>query len=198
MNTITKLAACAAFILISTPTFADGFVRPLVEFISPHEEGYSTKAGAGVAVGTLFGPQRQHEISFECAGTRWNTAQVTSAGVAAVSERFVSCLLNYRYHFGPATAPVRFFAGPALGVTNNSIDLAWVRSSGVAAGRASPWSFTWSGSAGIGFKLTEKIELDAGYRFLHVQSYNTIIAGSAYLGRASEADVFYAGVGFRF
>jgi opacity protein-like surface antigen len=198
MNTITKLAACAAFTIISTSAFAEAFVLPLVEFISLNEEGYSTKAGAGAVVGTRLGTQREHEISFECGGTQWNTAQVAPSGVLAAHERFVLCLLNYRYHFGSATAPVRFYAGPALGLTNHSIDIAWARWSNVGAGQDSPWSFTWSGSAGIRFKLTEKIELDAGCRYLHVQSNNATLAGDTHTGKALEAHAFYAGAEFRF
>jgi len=198
MNTITKLAACAALTITSPLAFADGFVRPLVELVSPHLAGYSTKAGIGVVVGSQFGKQREHEISFECAGTQWNTAQVTSAGVAAVSERFVSYLVNYRYHFGSATAPVRFYVGPAVGLTNNNVSFAVARTSGVVADQDSLWCLTWSASAGLTWALSTRIDLDLGYRYLHVQPQNATLAGSAFNGETVQANVVYAGVGFRF
>jgi opacity protein-like surface antigen len=198
MNTITKTAACAAMLLLNLPVFAEGFVRPLVEFISPETDGYSTRAGVGAVVGSQFGKQEEHELSFEAAGTQWNTARVSSVGAVALQERFVTCLLNYRYHFGPATAPVRFYAGPSLGYTNNDVSGAVTGAHGVTAGRESIWNLTWSGSAGLTFKLSEKIELDVGYRFLHVQPRDTTLAGYAFKGEAVKAHVVYAGVGFRF
>ena len=198
MKMLKITAACAALLLISQPAFAEAFVRPFLEVISPNRDGYSSKVGAGVAVGTNLGAEREQEVSLEFAGAQWNTSEVSTAGIAAVRQRFVTCLVNYRYHVGPASAPVRFYVGPAIGMTNNRTSLATVGPASIYAGDDSTWSFTWSGSAGLDIKLTERFHLDVGYRFLHVNATDTRIHNITYPGDVLEANIAYAGVSFRF
>lgn len=203
MNSVSRvvLAALGAATL-ATASSAEYFIRPLIAHVDPDQDGYSSATGFGLAGGRYFGPKLQHELSVDLTFTKWeDSANMGSMGSVSAEEAHMPVLVHYKYHFalsdGPS--PLRLYVGPGLGMTQTELDLrGTVTGLGTFADSDSNWNFTWAASVGIIFKLSPKVDLDFGYRYLHVKGSDYNLLGGTFEAEDGKASVFYGGVGFRF
>lgn len=116
-------------------------------------------------------------------GRNFSAAATDGAGAAGTvsgSTSTTAVLANAYAEFVPESW-IRPYAGGGLGIANVSVESV----SGLAAGGGgqsypdrSQWGFAWSLAAGVTMDVSERIELDAGYRYVNL--------GSAESGRAAD------------
>ena len=196
------LAATALLATLGGTARAESFVRPILSYDSPTNAGFGSAMGYGVAFGTWFGAGKDHEVSFEWHYTDWNYSQPYSGYSVAGGEKNMPLLVNYRYQSGNAQSPVRFYIGPSLGFTRTHLQVT-ANFPTFAPGPAivvdeTDWSFTWSGATGIIVKISDRADLDIGYRYLHFQGRNFGVGSSNVVVDDHKANIAYLGVNFRF
>lgn len=188
------LVACVALVSLSPfASAADAFVRPVVSLIIPQSGGLDNEVGYGVAAGALFGADSSHEWSLEVTHARWKYEQMMDlSGLDGDTLHFsgpsvdtvTPVLVNYRYRFGSRASRVRFYLGHSLGATQIKRK-AWAAENGmyrVSFRSENDWKFTVAGSAGVAVKLTERVELEAGYRYSWVDDLISRRTHNVYLG----------------
>jgi len=177
---------------------AETFVRPVAYYVHPTAEGYDDNGAAGLAVGRSFGAQSEHELSFEIAYTRWTDEFSGYGAKVSGNENYLPLLANYRFYAGSKQDKVRAYVGPSLGFTR-----AWVDIHGVASGQSfsissGDWAFTYSGVVGAVVRLTDKLNLDFGYRYLAAEKTTYSAFGYSIEAEGAKAHMGYAALSCRF
>lgn len=185
------------------PAMAELFVRPSVMYVSYQNSGYSNKTGLSLAAGATLGARAEHELGLEIGRMDWALSQNVNAGGQFVfptngSGHFVPFLANYRYRFGANDAQLRYYLGPSLGLANNRGDLTQYRSGVIAHAAFSQWSAAYGGSVGVTMKLTDTLELDVGYRYLHFAGIDPGSGNNRISMDDTQANLLHVGLGFRF
>jgi len=188
--------------LASCAFAAEAFVRPVVSYVKPSGDGYSSSTAIGLAAGVYLGAQSEHEINLEFAYTKWDLHESYGGPLHLEGEeKFLPVLVNYRYYVRDDTAALkatRFYLGPCVGMTRTKLDFTFTGSGVRFASNDSDWVFTYGGSTGFVTKLGGRFELDLGYRYLRLDQSDYSAPGTTLKGKNSSAHVFSAGVGFRF
>ncbi len=199
MNTTTKLVALATlFTALSGSANAEGFVRPSLLFVSPTMAGASTATGFGFAAGGRFGPRSEHEISLEGDWVKWDESASYAGYRVSGALKYTPILVNYRYYFGSAASPARFYLSPTSGFAGTTAEVSAIGPEVNLGIGDTTWSFAWGAGAGVAIRLAPKIDLDVGYRFLCVKGSDVTISGTTVTLDDARAHILYAGVSFRF
>ena len=194
---------CLGSMAVVRPAMAEMFVRPSVMYVSFQNSGYSNKTGLSLAAGTTLGAGAEHELGLEIVLMDWALSQDLNAGGPFVfpttgSGHLVPYLANYRYRFGAKDAQLRYYLGPSLGLANYRGDLTQIRSGVIANATVSQWSAVYGGTVGVTVKLTDMLELDVGYRYLHVASIDPGSGSNRIPMDATQVNLLHVGLGFRF
>lgn len=203
MNRAHVVALCLGIVAAVHPATADMFVRPSIMYVSYQNSGYSGETGFGLAAGANLGARAEHELGLEIATMDWSLDKIGYAGTPYFfrtigSGRLVPCLANYRYRFDVKAGLVRLYLGASFGLANRRGDLTQYRSGVVAHASFSHWSTAYGGTAGLTVPLADKVELDLGYRYLYVASFEP---GSGYNRIPTDdirANLFQVALGWRF
>jgi opacity protein-like surface antigen len=198
MKTHLKLAAALASVALAASVHAEGFLRPEVSytFASVSVPGFSIDLdnafGYGVAGGATFGGEGQHEVGVSIGVLDYSVSTSLAGATGSGKVKTVPYVATYRYYFGPKTAPARFYLGGAAGWANVKVN-ASVTSGGITARASeSDTDFVWGVGLGAVFKVTERVDIDAGYRYQELQQ--PVGAVDAKI----KSNTLYAGVNFRF
>ena len=175
MKTNLKTLAIVTCLAVGTCAYAqEGFIRPELSYnfasLSGSDAvGFKTKdaAGYGVTGGAYIGAQNEHEIGLAIGKVDFslsaNAAGVTVSGKA----KTVPVLASYRYYFGAKADVARLYVGPYVGYTSIKYNVrATFGTPAVFTDSSSGNSFTWGGGLGGMTKVTDKIDIDIGYRFI--------------------------------
>lgn len=189
--------ALALFLSASALTAAESFIRPIISSVHPDTDGYSSAIGVGLASGIYFGPNNTQELSFEWSHVRWDSDD-TIAGIRVKGrETYMPFMVNYRFHFKPSEN-VAIYIGPSAGVASTQVD-ANLSGAGLRASVSdSDWVSTYGGTGGVILKLTKRIDLDVGYRYMRLGGGEYNVQGFKYETDDAGAKAFYAGIGLRF
>ncbi len=191
----TLLGLCILSVLSAR---AETFVRSVAYYVHPTAEGYDDNGAAGLAVGRSFGAQAEHELSFELAYTRWTESFSGYGAAVSGSEHYLPLLANYRFYTGSKQDKARFFAGPSIGFTRAWVDIHGVSGSQSFSINSVDWAFTWSGVAGVSIRLTEKLNLDFGYRYLAAEKTTYSAFGYSIETEGAKAHMGYAALSCKF
>ncbi|MGC4072428.1 MAG: outer membrane beta-barrel protein [Nibricoccus sp.] len=200
MNRTTILTGLAVLACALPLTQAAGpaFIRPTVAYVMPEAEGYDDAGYIGVSAGVALGKTGQHEISGEIGGTGWDFDERIGSGRVKGEENYAPVLASYRYYFQPADAKVRFFVSPSVGFTGASYEVE-VSGPGVfQKDDSTELLFTLAASAGVDFRINDRFSINAGYRYLYIDSGNTELLGSNISFDETKASVIFAALNIRF
>lgn len=192
------MAIATLLITLGSSARAEGFVRPSLFYVWPTMSGASSAAGVGFAAGSRFGPQIEHELSFEGDWVKWDESASYSGQHVSGSLTSVPCLLNYRYYFGKAASTGRFYVGPSAGFARTTAAVSAIGSDTRVSASDSSWSAAFGASAGLVFRLAEKVELDVGYRYLVVRGSHVTLSDVTVSLDDARASILYAGISFKF
>jgi opacity protein-like surface antigen len=206
--------AVVAFFAIGISAYAQvGFVRPEISYlkitnsvplgISGNNQDLKGTVGYGVAGGSLYGEQNEHEISLSISFAESKASVTEPFAMSDVSGtvndsvklKTMTILANYRYYTGAKADPARFYVGPSIGtmhITGNETATATAgtetMSDSEGIGTKNPW--TAALAIGVTVKLADKIDLDLGYRYTYGLNKSW--------GEHVKSNSLYAGVGFKF
>jgi opacity protein-like surface antigen len=184
-----------SFALIAPAAAAEWFVRPSALYVDYQNSDFADKSGLSLAAGATLGPRAAHELSLEVASLGWSLSQA-GPWLTTGSGHFTACLANYRFRFGDPGGRIRFQVGPSVGVAHVRGDLTQYRFGVIVHRGLAQWPAAFAGTAGVTVKLGESSELDLNYRYLYIAGTNF---GAMFLQLpAARANVFQAGLGFRF
>jgi len=191
MKANLKTLALATCLAIGTCAYAqEGFIRPELSYdfakISiTGATGIDLKdaVGYGVAGGAFFGVQNEHELGLSVSVTDFRlTSSITGTNITG-KTRIVPILANYRYYFGAKADSMRFYLAPSLGFTSSRGDAAIINGNTLTRASSSGNDSTWGAGFGVLFKVADKIDVDAGYRYMEFKESNAKIKmNSLYLG----------------
>ena len=202
MNRKTLLSGLVALALVAVSSLqaaGNGFVRPTIAFVSPDAEGYDDALYAGADVGAFLGKNRNHEISGEIGGVAWEYKENFGALRGEGEETYVPFLANYRYYVGtPDVNKVRFYFGPSLGFTSATYEAKVWGPGFYRADEASEVLFTFAANVGVEVKINERLSLNIGYRYLHIDGTETELFGSNIDLDDSKAHIGSVGLTVRF
>ena len=193
---VALLGANFAAAAESAPKKTEYFIRPLVAYVKPTDGDSAT--GFGFAAGGCFGAKKEHELSFDWNYAEWDESLTDSDVSVSGSIKYMPYLLGYRYYFGPEALKARFYAGASAGMTSVDVSVLAVGSGMTFSGSDTAWGSTLAGSVGVKVRLTEKADLDLGYRYQHTNGPTITLAGEGIELDDLKAHIFYLGVGFRF
>ena len=190
---------------------ADGYVRPLVQYVSannvsadaPNPKG--SKLGGGIAAGCFLGANDEFALGLE-----FSSCEIKAPSYSTYSGKYPyglwdqntdslriqPLLATARFQFGSKATTVRPYVGLAVGFTN--LTAHWIERSTTSStvnelsGSGSGTYFTVGGLGGIQIRLAKQIDFDLGYR------YCTISSGNHLTGANVDTSTVYAGIGFRF
>lgn len=198
MKIHSKLIAVLAGLALTTAAHAEGFIRPELSytFASVSVPGFSIDLdnafAYGVTGGATFGAEAQHELGVSIGVIDQSVTTGLAGATASGNVKTVPYMAGYRYYFAAKAAPARFYLTGGAGWASVKFD-ARVNVAGVTArASGSDTDFIWGVGAGVMFKVTERIDIDAGYRYQEL----TQQVGS--VDAKIKSNVVYAGVNFRF
>jgi|GEM_PF-5130813 opacity protein-like surface antigen len=195
---LTGLTVLALTILPSSHASARGFIRPTIAYVIPEADGYDNAGYLGFAAGFVAGPGHQHEISAEIGATGWEFDEREGSVRVEGQETYVPMLVSYRCYAQPEGSKVRFFIGPSVGFTHVQYE---VKASGqnlFSKDETSEFRFTLAGNVGVDFRLSTKLSLNVGYRYLYIDGGNAELFGADIEVDESKAQVIFAGLNIRF
>ncbi len=199
MNTTTKIITLAAVLTALAGTArAEGFIRPSLLFVSPTMSGASTATGFGLAAGGRFGPKAAHEVSLEGAWVSWDESASYAGYHVSGTLKYQPLLITYRYYFGTAESPARLYLSPTGGFARTTAEVNAIGSDVNLSVGDSTWSAAYGAGAGVAIRLAPRIDLDLGYRYLHVKGSSVTVSGATVTLDDANAHILYAGVSFRF
>lgn len=196
-----KTLAFASFVFAcsSAPAFGQAFVRPAAMYTSFTNDGFGSKTGQSVSIGTKLDSDRAHEISLEVGYVDWDSTRPIgpAGGGPSFADRATGHLTpvlgDYRFYFS-ATNALRLYVGGSAGLTrvSGSFDR---RLSGVAyQADIGKWKPSFGALAGVSYSLTENVSLDLGYRYFSVSGFDfqTKFIGSTTAGPTVHFDALKA------
>jgi opacity protein-like surface antigen len=186
---------CAACYAETQSNKSQWFVRTNALLVSPSEDGYSNAGGIGASLGAMFGAGLQHEFNVEFGYTNWKMDDYIGNVRVKATEHHLPVLASYRYYFNADGAPVRPYVSPGFGYQFTKVDAEAV---GYGSESASDGSFCYTGAIGALIRLTDKIDFDLGYRYLHADGMSGDVQGVPYETDAFAAHIGYLGVSFKF
>ena len=199
MKRIVRLPLLLAAFGFPMAHAAESYLRPIISNVSPSTEGYSNAVAGGLSAGFYWGPRGQHEINYEWGYTYWDSKGVLSNMGYAIRETFMPHLINYRFNLRLSESNnYSWYLGPSLGFTNNKVTIEATSGSQRVSFSQADWSFTFGGTTGINLRLTDRIDLDLGYRYLSVKGAKYTVSGVTFESQNAHANIVYAGIGFRF
>ena len=199
MNTKIRLVAIATLLTaLAGSARAEGFIRPSLLFVSPTMSGASTATGFGIAAGGRFGPKAAHELSLEGAWVSWDESATYAGYHVSGTLRYQPLLVTYRYYFGAPESPARFYVSPTAGFACTTAEVNAIGSDVNLSVSDSTWSAAYGAGVGVAIRLAPKVDLDLGYRYLHVKGSSVTISGATVTLDDANAHILYAGVSFRF
>ena len=179
-----------------SPQKTEYFIRPLAAYVSPTDGDSAT--AFGFAAGGSFGSRKEHEVSFEWNSARWDKPVTDPDFSATASLKLMPYLLSYRYYFGNEALKARFYIGASAGMSSMDVSINAVTAGETFSGGDRAWGSTLVGTAGVKFRLTEKADLDIGYRYQQINGPTLTIEGESIELDDLKANILYLGVGFRF
>ena len=199
MKRVIRLALLLTVFGFSTVHAAESYLRAIISNVSPSTEGYSSAVAGGVSVGFYWGSKGQHEINYEWGYTHWDSEGMFSNMRYAMRETFMPHLINYRFNLRLSESNnYSWYFGPSLGFTNSKVELEGASGSQRVSFSQTDWSFTFGGTTGINLRLTDRIDLDLGYRYLSLKGAKYTASGVTLETKNAHASIVYAGIGFRF
>lgn len=199
-----SLVACAIFLGVLTQgRAADYFIGPIVTEVDPHVAGASSATGLGFCTGVYWRTDQQDlekEVSFECWSARWTGWDARGVRQDTFSDTLMPLMLNFRVNIAPDSElkRLRVYIGPSIGMArtdgkdhitgggmNQSFD-------------DSIWNVVWGGTAGVKIRLTQRLDLDLGYRVLVVSKTTYEYQGQGYGFGRRALNVLSLGLGMRF
>lgn len=100
----------------------------------------------------------------------------------------MSILAHYRYYFGAKADFLRFYLAPSLGFTSSRSDAAIFNGNTLTRMSSSGKGSTWGAGLGVLFKVADKVDVDAGYRYMEFKESNAKV----------KMNTLYAGIDVRF
>jgi opacity protein-like surface antigen len=163
--------------LFATPSIS--LAQPVGRFRSPSIDPTVT---FGAGVGYDFGDWLRADVTLDAvpaAGLKARSVCAACAGGGFSRERAdisaLAALLNAYVEFAPAGV-VTPYVGGGIGVSRiEATDWRVTRPDGRAGRRpdADGWNFAWALAGGVGVEVSERVVLDAGYRYLSLGSAET-------------------------
>jgi OmpA-OmpF porin, OOP family len=138
---------------------------------SEYDPGWLTQGVVGYNYGSW---RAEGELSYRSSG-------VTKVGGATGSGDDMSVLapmINGVYEFLPQS---KWHPFVGLGIGAAYLDAGKVKKSGADAYHGSDWAFAYQGMAGVGYDLTDNVELKAQYRYFSTLDYDTKAANGTKL-----------------
>ncbi len=208
MHQLKRILALAAFCAVSfAGLHAQAFVRPLVGLVEPRDSDASSGTYLGLVSGYYWrgaDSSVTKEVSVEFGRAKWDyDTTILSYGVHG-EESYVPVVLNLRAHVDiPEELQIpgfRFYIGPSIGTSYAKYEVSIKDSGGstLFADDDSNWVFTYGASAGFVVPIYKAIDLDIGYRFIHLDGDDVEIAGQNMSISSSSVHVLYMGIGYRF
>lgn len=206
MKTAPAFRALAVSLLglgLATAGLAETFVRPIIGIADPSTDGYSSATTGGLCAGYYWHGENASvtkEASLELGYTRWTYRGDLEGYSVRAKEEYLPVLLNLRAHFpmGQNLDRVRFYFGPSLGLAQARGSAKVKVGSTTYSGSATDWAFCYGGTAGFVFQLSDKVDLDLGFRLLRLEGSDFDVGGSHFEGEASTTKIWYAGLGYRY
>lgn len=163
--------------LFATPSIS--LAQPVGRFRSPSLDPTVT---FGAGVGYDFGDWLRADVTLDAvpaAGLKARSFCAACAGGGFSRERAdvsaLAALLNAYVEFAPVGV-VTPYVGGGIGVSRiEATDWRYTRPNGRTGRRpdADGWNFAWALAGGVGVDLSERVVLDAGYRYLSLGSAET-------------------------
>lgn len=184
MKKTTCLLAASA--LAATALNAQVYVgSDYLHEMEENESGFSIKAGYAFAASDHYASDAKHNIELEAA---FFSADESAAGVNASGD-LDTVMLNYKYtsDFFSDDLLMYFWVGAGAGVAMADIDVS-------GFGSDDDSSFAYQFLIGLGYELTEELDVEFGYRRLGVDDleFFGVDAGSF------DYDVLQVGLKFSF
>jgi opacity protein-like surface antigen len=181
----------------------DAFIGPIVTEVDPHIAGASSATGFGFCTGVYWRTGQEDlekEISFEAWRAKWTGWDARGVRQDSFSDTFMPLMLNLRANIAPFSdyKRLRVYIGPSVGMARAN-----GRDHIVGGGMNqfyddSVWNVVWGGTAGIIFRLTERLDINLGYRLLVVSKTTYEYQGQGYGFGRRAMNVFSLGMGIRF
>ena len=197
------IASIALLLGIATQSHSEMFIRPIVSSVNPSTSGISNATGVGFCTGVYWREKTEDvekEISFEFLRANWS-ADASDAGYNGhASATFMPLLLNLRVNVCPDNdlKLLRLYIGPSFGETRATAKLHITGNGADFYASDSDWSFSWGGSAGFLIRVSERVDIDVGYRYLSASESKFSYQGSTFSTGTNKANIYYCGVGVRF
>jgi opacity protein-like surface antigen len=185
-----KIVAVTTFLAISVCANAqERFLRPEVSynFAKSSDSTIDLKdaVGFGIAGGIYFGAQNGQELGLSAGILNFDIKSVEVGGVDVTGRvKALPLLVTYRYYLGTNEKPLRFYLASAVGYSIVKVEATASLGDVTAAGDSNETDFTWAVGTGAVFKLSDRIDMDAGYRFQQIRqadghaSVNSIYVGA--------------------
>lgn len=206
MTNLKKIICAAVLAILPCSVFADYFVRPEIDYVSPQDKDRSSSSatvGYGLSAGTQLGSAQEHEISLDL--LYWNENESRFQTVPSISSfawkhKMMPVLLGYRYYAGGSNSKVRLFLGALAGYTHANESFSANQSSPAINGSASAsrWLPTLGGTAGLEIKASDRVSVQLGYRYLHIFEKNYQSTAFAVHPDAYNANLFTGAVSLKF
>jgi opacity protein-like surface antigen len=186
----------------ATLSRAEYFVRPIVANVDIRTAGYTNATSLGFCAGYFWDgeePSMRNEISLEYGSATWKFDFYGQGYAIHASEQHQPIFMNFRVHGSGewAMKNLRFYLGPCLGWTY-STGRATATGSVIGSANISAWNFTYGGSAGFNYRISRLVDVDVGYRYLHIAGGAYTTDGITVTTESAGARILYAGIGFHF
>jgi opacity protein-like surface antigen len=195
------LLGVAVFVIAGVSTVnaaSNGFVRPVVAYVSPTADGYDDAGYLGVQVGVFVGANRNHEFSGEIGSTGWESDERIGSLRSEATETYVPILASYRFYAGASDAPVRFFFGPSIGLTAAAYEVEVTGPGVFRKDDSSELLFTAAANVGLDFRINDRFSINLGYRYIYIDGTEIELFGLNLDLDDSKAHIVSTGLTIRF
>lgn len=163
---------------VVSPSPGVSIVDPPAGLMSAESGTLNGQVSVGGGVGYRFSNWFRSDLTLvHSPGRDFSAATTGSAGTGEVSGSLTStAILASAYAEFVPESWVRPYVGAGIGAANLSLD--GVAAALPAGGRQSypdhsEWGFAWSLAAGVTLDISERVELDGGYRYINFGSVET-------------------------
>ena len=179
------------------------FVRPIVDSVNPHVMAGATATGWGLCTGIYWqsGPgDFEKEISLEFERARWSGTDSMGIVQASEGETIIPVLVNFRANFVPDKRLdfVHIYFGPCVGAMKATATSIVTVGGQTTYASSSDFDFAWGATAGLLIRITQKLDIDVGYRLLGTSDTKFQFNGEGFRTGKYTIDGWYAGIGWRF
>jgi opacity protein-like surface antigen len=181
----------------------DAFISPIVTQMDPHVAGASNATGLGFCTGVYWRTGQddlEKEISFEYWKAKWTGWDAKGVRQDSFSDTLEPLMLNLRANIAPISDYkwLRVYIGPSVGMARaNGRD--HITGGGMNQYfDDSVWNMVWGGTAGFIFRLSQRVDINIGYRLLVLPKTTYDYQGQGYGFGRRALNVVSLGVGMRF